>query len=226
MSAGTTYFTPELFAFLAELAANNDRGWFAANKGRYEKHVRDPFLRFIADFAAPLRDISAHLVADPRPAGGSLFRIHRDTRFSKDKSPYKTNIGAHFSYGKTGPGVQAPGFYLHLQPGHCFAASGMWRPEPPTLAKIRDAIVADPGAWKAVLDTGLEIGGETLSRPPRGYDPGHPFIADIKRKSFTAHAAIEDGVVTGAQFMPRFAAACRGMAPLCQFLAEAVDLPW
>ena len=109
-------FRPELFAFLRDLKANNDRVWFARNKERYENDVRGPALDFVADFAPHLEKISPHFVADPRPSGGSLFRIHRDTRFSKDKSPYKPYVGMRFSH-EAAKDAHAPGFYLHLAPG-------------------------------------------------------------------------------------------------------------
>ena len=105
------HFTPALFEFLAELSMNNDREWFQANKARYERDVRNPLLDFVADFGERLRTISPHMVADPRASGGSMFRIYRDVRFSKDKSPYKTNAGAHFRH-EVGREVHGPGFYL------------------------------------------------------------------------------------------------------------------
>src|ERR1044072_1345885 len=113
-------FTRDAFKFLRELRENNDRAWFAANKERYEKYVRQPALKFVSGFSPRLAKISPHLVADPRPVGGSLFRIHRDTRFSRDKSPYKTHLGVHFFHdtGKKAPSV--PGFYLHIAPDECF----------------------------------------------------------------------------------------------------------
>src|SRR5438105_12571000 len=89
------YFSPGMFRSLEKLKRNNNRDWFAAHKGEYEEHVRNPMIRFVSDFGPRLRKISSHLVADPRPVGGSMFRIYRDTRFSRDKSPYKTHIGVH-----------------------------------------------------------------------------------------------------------------------------------
>ena len=135
----TQPITTALFDFLRDLRENNDREWFQANKGRYLAEVRDPMLDFIGAFAAPLAEISPHFVADPRPNGGSLFRIYRDTRFSRDKTPYKTNAGAHFRHA-AGKDAHAPGFYLHLEPGMCFAGCGVWRPDGPTVTKIREAI--------------------------------------------------------------------------------------
>src|SRR4051812_47440973 len=133
-------FTRAAFRFLRELREHNDRAWFAANKDRYETVVRDPALKLIAAFAPKLAKISPHLVADPRPVGGSMFRIYRDTRFSRDKSPYKTHIGIHFFHESATKTASVPGFYLHIQPGESFAAAGIWHPDPPSLEKLRQAI--------------------------------------------------------------------------------------
>ncbi|MFC1886438.1 TIGR02453 family protein [Thermodesulfobacteriota bacterium] len=108
-----SYFSPETFIFLKELAENNNRHWFQENKRRYEEHFKGPAMCFIADFSEVLRKISRHFTADPRPVGGSLFRIYRDVRFSNDKSPYKTNAGIQFRHYQ-GKDVHAPGYYLHL----------------------------------------------------------------------------------------------------------------
>jgi uncharacterized protein (TIGR02453 family) len=104
------YFDRELFQFLRELKVNNNREWFQANKQRYEKKVKQPLLQFIADFAPNLRKIHPRFVADPRPTGGSMFRIYRDIRFSEDKSPYKTMASAHFPHHKAGKEVHVPDF--------------------------------------------------------------------------------------------------------------------
>src|SRR5439155_14951950 len=109
-------FSRELFAFLRELAENNDREWFAANKARYVAEVQEPALAFIEDVGLRLSDVSRHLVADPRTTGGSLFRIYRDVRFAKDKSPYKTHIGIQFRHERARD-AHAPGVYLPLEPG-------------------------------------------------------------------------------------------------------------
>ena len=217
------YFDKGVFEFLAELAENNDRAWFTANKERYERDVKEPFLDFISDAGPRLRAISPNLVADPRPVGGSLFRIHRDVRFSKDKSPYKTHAGAHFPLG--GKGAEAPGYYLHLQPGECFVAGGMWMPSPGSLQSIRQAIAAKPTEWKKARGE-LDHGENTLKRPPRGFDPDHPMIEDIKRKSFTSSVRLTQKQVLAPDFMSTFVAGCRGIAPLMRFLAAAVGAPW
>lgn len=218
------YFDKDLFAFLGALEANNDKAWFQANKSRYEAAVKEPFLDFIADAGGPLKKISANLVADPRPVGGSLFRIYRDVRFSKDKSPYKTHAGAHFQLG--GKGVHGPGYYLHLEPGACFVAGGMWMPESKALESIRRRIAEKPAEWKKVTSSVTLDDGESLKRPPRGYDPDHPMIEDIKRKSFTASIPLPDRKVLADDLMPTFIGSCKQITPLMKFLAAAAGVPW
>ena len=140
-------FPAELFTFLSDLAENNNRDWFNDNKIDYEQFVVEPVVDFIHAIAAPLETISSNFVADARRNGGSMFRIYRDTRFSRDKKPYKTNVGCHFRHvaGKT---AHAPGFYFHLQPGNVFVGAGIWRPDGPTRANIRNAIIDKPDKWE------------------------------------------------------------------------------
>jgi uncharacterized protein (TIGR02453 family) len=217
------YFDKRTFDFLAELKQKNDRAWFGSNKERYEQDLKEPFLEFITDAGPRLHKISKHIVADPRPVGGSLFRIYRDTRFSKDKSPYKTHAGAHFQVG--GKGVHGPGYYLHLEPGQCFVTGGMWMPEPATLQQVRERIVDKPSEWKAIR-SGIDDGHDALKRPPRGFDPDHPFIEDLKRKSFTSSVRLTQKQVTGPGLMDDFIDACKQIAPLMKFLAAAAGVAW
>jgi uncharacterized protein (TIGR02453 family) len=224
------HFSPELFAFLRELSRNNSKGWFESNKKRYLLHARDPFLRFISDFGPHLARISASFIADPRPVGGSMFRIHRDTRFSHDKSPYKTNLGASFHHA-AGKRVHAPGFYLHLAPGMVFVAGGVWHPDPPTQAAIRAAIAAKPEAWLAVsaqktFREKYSLEGDSLKRPPQGFDPQHPLIEDLKRKDFIAAAYPTEADACRPDFIETVAHHCREMAPLVEFLTHAVGLDY
>lgn len=217
------HFGPELFAFFRELSVNNERAWFQANKARYEAAVRQPMLRFIADLAPRLAEVAPHYVANPAPIGGSMFRIHRDTRFSKDKSPYKTRVAARFHHERAREGVHGPVLYVGLGPDGRQAGGGIWQPEPPALAKIRDAIAYNPDRWRTVLATGIAITGEALTRPPRGYEPGHEFIADIKRKDFLAGVPFTEAEVCAPDFLDRYLDACRTVAPLLDFLAYALD---
>ena len=220
------YFTPDLFRFLGQLAKNNNREWFSKNKQRYEKTVRDPSLQFIKDMRKRLSEVSPYLVADPKPFGGSLFRIYRDIRFSKDKSPYKTNLAMDFWHKKGEKKVHAPGLYLHLAPGKSFVGGGIWHPDPPTLNKVRLAIVKRPDAWQSVLDSKLEIEGDSLKRPPKGFDPNHHFIADLKRKDFIAGKSFKDSQVTSSRFADDFLEVSKSLNPLNEFIANAIGLPW
>jgi uncharacterized protein (TIGR02453 family) len=226
----TASFGPELFSFLADLRANNDRDWFAANRDRYEEHLLEPALAFINAFAPRLEKISPHFRADARPSGGSLFRIYRDTRFSKDKSPYKTNLGIHFRH-EQARDVNAPGYYLHIGPGEVFAGGGIWHPPTEAATRIREAIVADPKRWRRAVHGGafaktLELGGDSLKRVPRWADPGHPLADDLKRKDFFGWARLSEDDVVAPGFVDEYAGICRAVAPLMQFLCDALDVPY
>jgi len=219
------YFDKELFRFLKELKQNNNRDWFQANKSRYENNVKKPMLEFIADFAPVLRKVHPRFVADPKPVGGSMFRIYRDIRFSEDKSPYKTMASAHFRHHKAGQNVHVPGFYLHLEPGECFTASGIWHPDSPTLLAIRKAIVNRPEDWKKVRKN-MDVNGEKLSRPPKGFASDHPFIEDIKHKDFTTSRMFSEAEVCSDAFMGELASTYKKMLPLMEFLSKSLRLPW
>jgi len=220
---GLVYFDSRLFQFLAQLRRNNRRAWFLKRKPEFEEFARQPSLRFIADLRLRLREISPWLVANPRPVGGSLFRIYRDVRFSKDKSPYKTHIGMHFQHASSSEAVHAPGLYLHLEPKGCFLAGGVWQPDSRSLARIRDAIAWKQDEWRDAKG-GLELGGETLSRAPRGYPADHPLIEDLKRKDFVASIELSEKQVCGARFMDDFQRCASKMIPLLKFLSEAEKL--
>lgn len=219
-------FTTSTFAFLRDLKANNDRDWFNANKDRYEEHVRLPAMRFIAEFAPHLSSISPHFVADPRPVGGSMFRIYRDVRFSKDKSPYKTHVGLQFRHAD-GKDVHAPGFYLGVDPGQCVAAMGSWHPESEALRRIRDFIVEDPDRWsEAAEPSGFTWYGESLVRAPKGYDPAHPLIEHLKRKDFVLMVNLSDEEVASDGFVSRYADICGRGSEFIETLCEAVGRPF
>jgi uncharacterized protein (TIGR02453 family) len=222
------YFSPKTFRFLRALARNNSREWFNDHRGDYEAHVRDPFHRLIGDLAPDLRTVSEHYRAEPKGVGGSLFRIHRDTRFSNDKTPYKTWSGARFFHARHKQ-VATPSFYLHVQPGNCFIGAGIWHPEPEEQRRIRQFIFDNPGAWKAATRAPAfrkryDMDGEALVRPPRGYPADHELIEDLKRKNFVAMAALDDEVVLGPKLRPVVAAHFSGLAPLVDYLCAALDV--
>ncbi|MGD8494562.1 MAG: TIGR02453 family protein [Gemmatimonadales bacterium] len=222
-----SHISAELFGYLRELRTNNERSWFEANRERYETAVREPLLRFVRDFETPLSEISPSMLAIAKKRGGSLFRIHRDVRFSRDKSPYKTWAALQFRH-EDGRDVHAPGFYLHLAPGEVFAGAGVWRPGRRELGAIRDRIVERPDAWRTVRDTvsgrGWTLAGDSLKRGPRGYDREHPLIEDLCRKDFVVTRPLTEDEVTRPGFLGDFAAMCAQTVPLMRFLARAVDL--
>src|SRR5690349_2619404 len=178
----THYFTPDLFDFLRQLKRRNKREWFTRNKPRYEQAIRTPALQFIAAVTPGLAKLSRKL--PDASLRGSLFRIYRDVRFSSDKRPYKTHIGMQWTYAKS-KDAHSPCYYLHFEPDGCFVAAGIWHPDNVSLNRIRQAIVVNAPAWKKIRRN-LELGGDRLSRPPRGFDPAHPLIEDLKYKDYIA----------------------------------------
>jgi|KBSSwiStaDraftv2_1062776.scaffolds.fasta_scaffold236061_2 uncharacterized protein (TIGR02453 family) len=223
-----TYFSKASFAFLRALARNNNREWFKAHQHQYERDVRDPFLRLITDLQAPLAKISPHLRADPRKTGGSLFRIYRDTRFANDKTPYKPWAGARLFHERRRE-IESPSFYLHIAPADCFAGGGIWHPEPATLKRIRDFLVDNPAAWKRATQSKafrerFEFFGESLSRPPRGYDAGHELIEDLKRKNFAAGEELTESRACSTELLPSVVDTFKRLAPMIDYLCAALDL--
>ena len=220
-------FPKDFFQFFKELARNNERPWFEENKERYKSSVVAPMSDFITAMSPRLAKISKHFVADPRPNGGSMFRIYRDVRFAKDKRPYKEHASCHFRH--TGAkDVHAPGFYMHFAPDEVRFGGGMWMPEPDALSKIRHAIASGPKAWRKVIEdkgfktTFKEIHGDALSRPPRGFDPEQPYIDDVKRKSFFAMRESTAQAAQSARLLDEVEATFRAAKPLMKFLCEAV----
>ncbi len=223
-------FRPALFRFLSELAANNRREWFEANRERYEEEVKDPALAFISDMAPALRRISPHFRAIPKATGGSLYRIHRDTRFSRDKRPYKTQVGIHFRHARA-KDVHAPGFYVHLEPGQSFLGVGIWHPDGPTLKAVRDALAADARGWLRARDdrafrARFRLGGDSLRSAPRGYAKDHPLIEDLKRTDFVAIAELSRRQVLAADFPACVVDSFAAGAPFVRYLCKAVGAPF
>jgi len=224
-------FPKDFFAFFRELKAHNERAWFEANKERFRESVQAPMSQFIAAMAPRLSKISKRFTADPRPNGGSMFRIYRDVRFSKDKRPYKEHAACHFRHA-LGRDVHAPGFYMHFAPGEVFFGGGLWMPPPESLGKVREAIAGKPSAWKKVLeDKNFRkhfdgVKGEGLTRPPRGFDPEHPFIDDIKRKSFYAMREADQKLASSTALVDEVAVSFAALSPLMKFLCASLDVPF
>jgi uncharacterized protein (TIGR02453 family) len=228
---GQRYFTSALFKFLSELTENNNKQWWEENKDRYVEVVREPALRFIADFGEVLGSFAPHFTADARTQGGSLMRPYRDVRFSKDKTPYKTNVGIQFRH-ESGKDVHAPGFYLHLEPSESFAGVGLWSPETKTAHQIRQKINDDPQGWEKAAhsksfskDWTLSHPEEALQRVPKLYDQDHPFADDIRLKSFIAGNRLTQKAVTSETFLKDLAGQLRNTVDFNRFLFEAIGLP-
>lgn len=231
MSTFSPAFSPALFAYLSELAVHNDRDWFQANKARYEADLKAPCIGFIQALVPVLAGLAPALAPDPRPVGGSLFRIYRDTRFSKDKTPYKTHAGIHIRHRDSREDVHGPGLYLHLEPGKSMIGVGIWQPAPPTLLAVRRSIVADPAGWADVvqapaLTARFEFEGESLVRVPAGFAADHPMRDWLRRKSHVVMAPYTDAEVTAPDFLDRFLADFQRVSPYMRVLTSAVGLPW
>ena len=222
-------FSDATFDFLGQLATHNDKAWFEQNKSRYEALVREPALDFIEAIGPLLNAFAPRFNAIPRKAGGSLMRVYRDTRFSADKTPFKTNIGMHFRHA-LGKDVHAPGFYVHIAPDECFLGAGCWQPEPDALGKIRDAIAHKPEQWFAARDglqgTGWQLWGECLSRPPRGYAADHPAIEDMKRKHFVGLLSLSRAEVMAPDFVELAARRMTETAPFMRYLCGALEVQY
>ncbi len=230
MTASFGGFPKETLQFLRTLKRNNDRDWFQKNKSRYESAFLDPSLDFIAAIEKPLQKISPCFQAIPKKQGGSLMRIYKDTRFAKDKTPYKTNIGIHFRH-EAGCSVHAPGFYLHVEPGDCFIGAGIWRPDKQPLLQIRRAISEEPADWKRARDakafrSTYELSGDSLKRPPSGFEIDDPMIDDLKRKDFIGVCKLEDDELLGPKFLLEATKKFKAATPFMRFLCSSLDLPF
>ena len=228
MSSRYARFYPSTLRFLEELAANNNRDWFGDNKNRYEEQVLDVALRFIQSMQEPLAEIAPHFVAMPTRVGGSLMRVYRDTRFSKNKTPYKTNIGIQFRH-EQAKDVHSPGYYLHIEPRQVFLGAGMWRPEAESLRGIRERIAARPVEWRRALrdkqfQRNFDLGGDSLTRPPRGFSKDQDCIDDIKRKSFIAVRDLNPTTCLKPQFQRTVESSFRMAEPFMRFLCKSVGV--
>jgi uncharacterized protein (TIGR02453 family) len=184
---------------------------------------------FIVAMQPRLKAISPHYVADPKPHGGSMFRIYRDVRFSKNKAPYKTHVACQFRH-KAGKDVHAPGFYFQLGADDVFFGGGIWKPASRELNCIRDFIADNVRSWARISNAKkiVELGGitgESLQRPPRGFDAEHVHIEDLKRKSFYVMAESTPPAALKPDFIDQVTDVFNRTAPLNRFLCDALDLP-
>jgi uncharacterized protein (TIGR02453 family) len=212
--------------FLKELAKNNDREWFQANKKRFDA-AQDNIIAFTGQMIGEIGKFD-EAVADVDPKT-CVFRIYRDTRFAKDKSPYKTNLGAYLAPG--GRKSMQPGYYFHIEPGKSFTAAGKHHPDSAELLKIRNHIAANTKEFlkivegKAFIERFGRLFGESLSKPPKGFDAEHPAIEYLKLKTFTAYREYtDDNVVSNPEYTNLLVKDARAMYPFVMFLRNALQL--
>jgi uncharacterized protein (TIGR02453 family) len=220
-------FSPLSFDFLNQLAANNDRTWFKINQQQYEDQVRTPALQFITAMQEPILMMSPRFTAVAKKVGGSLMRPQRDSRFSKDKPPYKTNVGIQFRHFQA-KDVHAPGFYVHIANDECFIAAGIWHPRSQELNAIRHCIDDNPNGYLKALAqlsrAGFELTGDSLTRQPRGFDKNHPLIEELKRKDFIAIKPLSIKQVCQSNFVDYCAQEYQHTRALMAYLCFALDL--
>jgi len=220
----------DTFHFLQSLAENNNRDWFNAHKDEYEACVRMPAFDFIGQVAPKLAEISPHFVAKASKMGGSLMRVYRDVRFSKNKQPYKTNIGIQFRH-EQGKDVHAPGYYLHIEANQVFLGVGLWHPDAVALKGIRNHIDTFSASWleatkQAKFSKHFALSGDALKRAPKGYPIDHPMIEDLKRKDFIAIAHIAPELCLEEDFADIVVDYYKLATPWMEQLCRAVRVPF
>ena len=222
--AAFTGFTPEAIQFLVDLAQNNERAWFQPRKAEYERLLKAPLEDLCVDLDAEFVKRGVPLQADPKR---SPFRIYRDTRFAKDKSPYKTHVAADFPWrAETEGGHRWGGGYFHLQPGEVYLGGGMWHPEPSWLAAWRQAVDKDPKNVHAAIDDPAfvkrfkDVHGESLKRTPPGFDKDHPEATLLKLKDVTFGMRLADKEVQSAKLPATIATAFADAVPVFRLFAS------
>lgn len=230
-----SHFSDASLRWLRSLARNNRRDWFEAHRTEYEEHVRGPMADLVREMDVRMAAFAPEMVGDPKR---SVFRIHRDVRFSSDKSPYKTNAGCWFFHGggssKVGREAHGggAGFYFHLEPGRSFAAGGLWMPPRPALQRLRAAIAADPRAFERLVRApkfarrlGRLSEEAMLKRAPRGYAEDHPALPWLRYTSFTASRPIPDAEILSPRLTRTLVTDFTALLPLVRWLNGELGLP-
>jgi uncharacterized protein (TIGR02453 family) len=217
-------FPAEGLQFLSRLKRNNNRRWFQTHKLEYQELVRFPMECLIASLAQRMADTAPDIEFHPKK---SIFRIYRDTRFSKNKTPYKTNIAASFKLrGQKSP-MDTPGLYVGIEPGEIWVGGGLYMPLGPQLKAIRNAMVRDPEAWLGVAENRRfksvygGIDGEKLVKAPLGYPKDHPLIEHLRHKQFYAGKLLEDSACLSPRFLGTVEKIFVDILPLVRWLVQA-----
>jgi uncharacterized protein (TIGR02453 family) len=215
-------FTAKSLAFLRALKRHNDRDWFRERKPEYEQHVRGPMVEVLGRLADDLPGFAPEIISDPRV---SLYRIYRDTRFSADKSPLKTNIAAHFPTRGFAKGEGA-GLYFEVSPAGLWMGGGIYMPSPPQLLVLREHIVLNQRRFERVISTPTlrkavgEVQGERLTRVPRGFPKDHPAAEHLKLKQFLAGRDYPADFALSPRFYRDLLGVFRAIVPFIRFLNE------
>lgn len=225
-------FQPEALQFLADLAANNDRNWFKPRKDEFDRLLKEPLQALCVALAERFEALRLPLDADPVR---SPFRIYRDVRFSKDKSPYKTGLGADFPWQDSRGDSERPrgavGGYFHLEPGNIFVGGGMWHPERERLAAFRDKVDRDPNAvLKAIEDERFRsvfgsVTGDSLTRNPKGFPADHAYGYLLRLKDVTFMRRLSDREVSSAKLPARIARDLDAARPVLLLLDKLAGAP-
>ena len=226
-------FTPKALRFLRGLAKNNNKPWFEAHRTDYETELREPMRDLIGEMNALFATFAPEIAGDPKR---SMFRINRDIRFSKDKSPYKTHAACWFHHRRATSRVGSEadagsaGFYFHIEPGRSMFGGGLWMPPRPQLNALRDAIAEDPAGFDKVAK-GLtkRFGGlddeAVLTRMPRGFAEDHPAAKWLRYQSFTSGRLLKDAEVTGPKLPALLAREFEALLPLVRWLNQPLGYP-
>ena len=229
------FFGRGTLTFLRQLKRNNEREWFQANKDRFESEVLNPLKLFVEEMDVRFGSFAPEFVGDPKRA---IFRIYRDVRFSRDKSPYKTHAAAWFKHQNSAKGVGSEahgagaGSYFHIEPGASFVGGGIWMPPRPTLNALRDSIAAKPKEFEKSMRApafkrrfGKLSDEAMLTRLPRGFDPGHPAEQWLRYQSFTAGAELSDADILDRRLADKVEKDFRTMLPFVRWLNQSLGYP-
>jgi uncharacterized protein (TIGR02453 family) len=224
MAKGFPGFPPAAMTFFRKLAANNDREWFTAHKSDYDTQVKQPMIALIEAINAELSKFAVDHVTDPKKA---MYRIHRDTRFSHDKTPYKDHQAAMFGHCRL-PKNYCAGLYFSINHKEVEVAGGLYMPEPEQLAAVRQSIVDDAATWKKlVTDKSLtrvlgQLQGQALARPPKGFDPTHEGIAWIQMKQFYFYETLDPKLATTPKLLPEITKRFKLLVPVITHLNRII----
>ena len=222
MATPAPRFGPEAVRFLRALKRNNKREWFQPRKEQYERDVRAPMQAVVEQLAIDMRSFAPEVVVDPKKA---IFRIYRDTRFSHDKTPYKTHIAASFTW-RGLPRWEGAGLYFQLSHEDVWIGGGLYDPPTPLLQKVREHIVDNHRRMRSIVESASfkrtigRLDGQKLQRVPRGFDPEHPAAEYLRHRQFLAGRELPPSIASTPKFYPTLIETFKVIVPIVRFLNE------